>query len=248
MQTLDPFPGHYLDDDPFGSMDGRRYPHTGSDWGRSIGGKWIPAPAAGVVVAVGYNPGNGNYVCWRLENGLYLAALHLAEPSPLSEGDRVELGQGVGVVGATGSNANGPHLHLTLSDSPLAYLGMGNKQDPWAFIQAHLADTTVPATTTTHRLTQEEIDEMASVTPAFVVRNYEYEGTFGKVATALGYPDGTLQKLEETDDVDGAVEAHAKVFHIAPDNDAEKQPRNKYVQLTDRQFKALVAQWPGKIV
>jgi hypothetical protein len=142
IQTIDPFPGHYDASDPFGSMKDRSYGHTGSDWGDGLGGRWIPAMAAGVVVATGYSGGNGNYVSVRMENGLYWAALHMAEPAAVNVGDSIALGQGVGVVGATGSNARGPHLHITLSDSPQAYLGLGNKQDPWEFIQAHLGHTT----------------------------------------------------------------------------------------------------------
>lgn len=162
MQTIDPFPGHYLEDDPFGSMSGgRRYGHTGSDWGRGLGGEPIPAWAAGTVVANQWSDGNGNCLAIAIDGApLYFSSIHMAEPSPLPIGAQVALGEHVGIVGNTGTNSQGAHYHSSLSDSPRVFLGLGNLQDPWSFIQAHLIDLTALTT---------EGEEMAKQT--FVVRS-----------------------------------------------------------------------------
>jgi murein DD-endopeptidase MepM/ murein hydrolase activator NlpD len=144
MQTIDPFPGHYDASDPFGNAaPPRQYGHTGSDWGNGLGGELIPAITAGTVVFAGWEPtgGNGYCVCVDMGNGLYWAGLHQAQEPFVSVGEHVALGEHVGVVGGTGSNARGPHLHITISDSPRAYQGAGNKIDPWQFIQDHLTAT-----------------------------------------------------------------------------------------------------------
>lgn len=152
MQTIDPFPGHYDASDPFGNADPpRTYGHTGSDWNQGIGGASIPAIAAGVVVFAGWEPtgGNGYCVCVDIGGGLYVAYLHQARDPFVSVGEHVALGEHVGVVGGTGSNARGDHLHITISDSPRAYQGLGNKLDPWQFIQENLGSTPAAGDTTT---------------------------------------------------------------------------------------------------
>lgn len=130
--------------DPFGSMSGgRTYPHTGSDYGIAFG--TVESVADSVVWHVGYNSGNGNYVCvyvpghdWDgVQGGLYVAYLHLSEIY-VTEGATVAQGQAIGISGNSGSNSRGPHLHITISNSDLAYLGMGDKIDPFAYIQARL--------------------------------------------------------------------------------------------------------------
>ncbi|MFJ3393996.1 M23 family metallopeptidase [Leifsonia aquatica] len=143
MQLIDPFPGHYDASDPFGNTAApRTYAHTGSDW--IVGpGHDIPAMGAGTVVAAGWHAGNGNYVSVKLaDSPLYFACLHMQGPAAVAVGEHIALGQTLGKVGATGTNARGAHLHVTVSDAPTAYVGLGRRQDPWALIQAHLATTT----------------------------------------------------------------------------------------------------------
>lgn len=138
MRLIDPFPGCYDADDPYGnSRPPRTYPHTGADW--IVGaGHAAPAIGAGVVVNRQWHAGNGNTVTIKLDGSdLYYAYLHLAEPATVAPGQHVELSQTVGKVGATGTNARGPHLHITVSDAPTAYVGLGNRRDPWALIQAN---------------------------------------------------------------------------------------------------------------
>ncbi|WP_223693801.1 M23 family metallopeptidase [Leifsonia poae] len=142
MQLVDPFPGKYDASDPFGSHGyGRTNGHTGSDWIVGAGSP-IPAIGDGEVVAVGWHPGNGNYLAVRLEDGHVYAYLHMDRPAPVTVGQKVTRGQTIGYVGNTGTNSQGSHLHITISDAVTAYIGLGHLIDPWQFIQDHL--TTAP--------------------------------------------------------------------------------------------------------
>lgn len=136
-------PNFYDASDPFGSMAGRSYPHTGSDYTIRYG--TVESVAPSIVYHTGWDSGNGNYVCvyvpghdWDgVKGGLYVAYLHLSEIH-VSKGSQVEQGQAIGISGNTGSNSRGPHLHITMSNSDLAYIGVGDKVDPYAYIQARL--------------------------------------------------------------------------------------------------------------
>jgi septal ring factor EnvC (AmiA/AmiB activator) len=138
-------PNSYDAADPFGSMSGgRTYPHTGSDYAVAYAEVYSVADA--VVYHTGWNDGNGNYICcyipgydWKdgVQGGLYIAYLHLSSVN-VSPQSTVKQGQKIGVSGNTGTNSRGPHLHITMSNSDLAYLGQGAKLDPWAYIQNHL--------------------------------------------------------------------------------------------------------------
>ena len=57
-----------------------------------------------------------------INSGLYGFAtryLHLAEPSRLNEGDRVQVGQQVGIEGETGTGVTGIHLHVEMQNVAL---------------------------------------------------------------------------------------------------------------------------------
>ncbi|WP_349866852.1 M23 family metallopeptidase [Leifsonia sp. WHRI 6310E] len=142
MQLTDPFPGHYDASDPFGNVNPpRTYAHTGADWIVAAG---TPAPAlgAGTVVNKQWHAGNGNTITVKLDGSeLYYAYLHLQAPAIPPVGAHVERGEVLGHVGATGTNARGAHLHVTVSDQPTAYVGLGNRSDPWQLIQDHLFNT-----------------------------------------------------------------------------------------------------------
>lgn len=139
-------PNSYDASDPFLSMaGGRTYPHTGSDYG--VGYAEVYSIADAVVYHTGNNPGNGNYICcyvpghdWDgVEGGLYVAYIHLSSIN-VSEGQSVKQGERIGVSGNSGSNSRAPHLHITMSNSDMAYLGVGAKVDPWAYIQSRLGE------------------------------------------------------------------------------------------------------------
>lgn len=89
--------------DPFGT--GPRM-HNGIDL---IGWSTIIAPASGVVSFAGYNGGAGNEVRIRADNGDVYRLLHNRELWVVT-GQRVAQGQGVAVMGTTGSST-GVHCH-----------------------------------------------------------------------------------------------------------------------------------------
>lgn len=135
--VMDPFPGRYDAADPFGNIRPSGNAHTGSDWNGIAEGTPCPAMAAGTVTHVGYTSYNGHCITVQMSNGLYYAYLHLMNPGWVSVGQAVTTGMHLGPLGNTGSNSQGAHLHITLSDSPGAHDGLGNKIDPYAWIKAN---------------------------------------------------------------------------------------------------------------
>jgi len=135
--------GRYDADDPYGNIGGRQYPHTGSDWNGVNAGYPAKAIGTGVVVNKQWHDGNGNTVTVRLPDGHYYAYLHLQEPASVTVGQTVTIGQVIGKVGDTGYNSHGPHLHVTVTTGPQAYIGLPEqgRLDPWRFIQDHLNET-----------------------------------------------------------------------------------------------------------
>lgn len=90
------------------------YFHTGLDfcYNYNLEVNEIYAPADGVVVFAGPLVVRGNAVMIDHGWGIYSAYMHQAEIK-VEEGDQVEAGQVIGIVGQTG-RVNGPHLHLEI--------------------------------------------------------------------------------------------------------------------------------------
>lgn len=88
-----------------------RSPHTGTDF-TSAEGTPVKAPNAGKVVLVRDLYFAGNTVVIDHGQGLYSYFAHLSA-FKVQEGEEVEPGKVVGLVGATG-RVTGPHLHWTL--------------------------------------------------------------------------------------------------------------------------------------
>lgn len=87
--------------------------HTGVDYGAPHGSA-VVAVAAGTVVSAGWAGAGGKQVRIRHARGMETYYLHLSAYGPgIRAGARVEQGQIVGRVGATGT-ATGPHLHFSL--------------------------------------------------------------------------------------------------------------------------------------
>lgn len=87
--------------------------HLGVDYGAPHGAP-VVAVAAGTVVSAGYAGGGGNQVVIRHAGGFETYYLHLAGfAKGIRRGARVDQGQLVGRVGATGT-ATGPHLDFRL--------------------------------------------------------------------------------------------------------------------------------------
>lgn len=89
-----------------------RAPHSGLDIPAPVGQRVI-APAAGVVVATGDYFFNGQTVMIDHGQGLITMVCHLSKIN-VSVGQKVNQGDVVGLVGATG-RVTGPHLHWTMS-------------------------------------------------------------------------------------------------------------------------------------
>ncbi len=88
-----------------------RSPHSGTDF-RAAEGTSIKAPNAGMVVLAADLYFSGNVVIIDHGWGLYSYFAHLSSIA-VAEGVRVEQGDVVGDVGATG-RVTGPHLHWTV--------------------------------------------------------------------------------------------------------------------------------------
>jgi murein DD-endopeptidase MepM/ murein hydrolase activator NlpD len=90
------------------------YFHTGLDFCYNYNNEVneIYAPADGVVVFAGPLIVRGNAVMIDHGLGIYSGYMH-QEKILVEEGDRVETGQVIGIVGETG-RVNGPHLHLEI--------------------------------------------------------------------------------------------------------------------------------------
>ena len=86
-----------------------RSPHSGSDYSAPRGTP-VVAVNAGQVALVGEFFFPGRLVILNHGLGLYTAYFHL-DTIEVAEGERVERGQTLGTVGATG-RATGPHLHF----------------------------------------------------------------------------------------------------------------------------------------
>lgn len=100
---------------PFGAYrtysDGERSYHTGMDLTWREGAE-ILAAAAGDVVIARMQAIHGNAVILSHGQGLFTTYSHL-ESFAVAEGDRVEAGQALGIMGTTGQST-GPHLHFSV--------------------------------------------------------------------------------------------------------------------------------------
>jgi murein DD-endopeptidase MepM/ murein hydrolase activator NlpD len=87
--------------------------HTGVDYGAPSGAT-VVSVAAGTVVSAGWAGAGGNQVRIRHDGGIETYYMHLSSfASGVRAGVRVDQGQFIGRVGATGT-ATGPHLHFSL--------------------------------------------------------------------------------------------------------------------------------------
>ncbi len=108
--------------------------HQGQDVFAKCGTPLVAA-RGGRVQYSGYHAAAGNYVVIDGEaTGLDYAYMHLEQPAPFDEGDRVYTGQSLGSVGETG-NARGCHLHFETWAAPGWYEG-GDPADPYPLLRA----------------------------------------------------------------------------------------------------------------
>jgi len=110
---------------------GTRLPHWGVDYGAPVGTP-VMATADGVVASAGENGGGGNMVELRHAGGFATTYMHLSRfATGIRPGAKVEQGQAIGYVGATGL-ATGPHLdyRVTQNGRHLNPLGLGRDPAP----------------------------------------------------------------------------------------------------------------------
>ncbi|HEX4734622.1 MAG TPA: peptidoglycan DD-metalloendopeptidase family protein [Thermoleophilaceae bacterium] len=107
--------------------------HQGQDVLAACGTKLVAAEG-GTVKYAAYQSAAGYYLVIHGVDGIDNAYMHLAQPSPFSEGDKVFTAQQIGVVGDTG-DATACHLHFEIWTLPGWYEG-GKPIDPLPSLQA----------------------------------------------------------------------------------------------------------------
>jgi murein DD-endopeptidase MepM/ murein hydrolase activator NlpD len=90
----------------------RRNPHAGADFGSPLG-RPVKAPAGGRIVGARELFFTGNVVIIDHGLGMFSLLAHLSRID-VKEGDEVQGGEVIGLVGATG-RVTGPHLHWALT-------------------------------------------------------------------------------------------------------------------------------------
>lgn len=83
-------------------------PHNGIDY-YAPKGTPVYAAGGGTVIQAGYSAANGNHVFIKHANNIVTKYLHFSK-GMAKQGQKVQQGQTIGLVGATGL-ATGPHLH-----------------------------------------------------------------------------------------------------------------------------------------
>jgi murein DD-endopeptidase MepM/ murein hydrolase activator NlpD len=107
--------------------------HQGQDVMAACGTPLVAARGGRVQMST-WDDAAGNYlVIDGKGTGNDFMYAHLAEPSPLNEGDSVRTGQPIGVVGDTG-DAQGCHLHFEMWGAPGWYEG-GSPFDPLPYLE-----------------------------------------------------------------------------------------------------------------
>lgn len=107
LQTIKISSGFGYRTDPF---TGKKKFHNGIDLRACMGTETF-AMLTGIIVMVGRDSSRGNYVMIR--HGNYVVTYCHLSRILVKEGQMVEPGETVGLVGSTG-RSTGPHLHLTL--------------------------------------------------------------------------------------------------------------------------------------
>lgn len=113
-------------------------PHRGTDWARPNKTP-IPAVTDGTIALVHYSKVIGWCIVqtgWAEGKTWYVGYAHLAKKPKLKKGDKIKMGQPIGLMGNTGSASSGPHLHATLSDS-VKGIFWGKVFDLYKFINKH---------------------------------------------------------------------------------------------------------------
>ncbi len=121
--------------DGLGATAGRSRPHRGLDFPHRTG-VGIPSVAAGVVVISEWSDALGYIIEVRHDDDRFFGYCHM-NARGLAVGTRVSQGTILGVVGNTGSESFGSHVHVTNGNRQGAVYGasMNFLADPWPYIK-----------------------------------------------------------------------------------------------------------------
>jgi hypothetical protein len=111
--------------------------HHGNDIFASVGAP-VLAVTDGTLFLVGWNELGGNRLWLRDDQGNEFYYAHLSAYSPLAhEGARVNGGDVIGFVGATGDAVGTPpHLHFEIHPRELLWLGYDGVVNPFTYLSA----------------------------------------------------------------------------------------------------------------
>ena len=177
-------------------------PHRGVDWARPSGTK-IPAVTSGTVALVKYSKVLGWVLVqtgWAENKTWFVGYCHLLEEPTLKVGDKVKMGQTVGLMGSTGSASSGPHLHATLGTTKNSVF-FGKVYDLKAFIKKQIeneaAELPEKAEKPAPKVVVAEKAPKPSKPAAKPAKTYTVKSgdSYWKIGKALGIDYRKLQKL-----------------------------------------------------
>ncbi len=115
-------------------------PHRGTDW-KAKEGTPIPAISNGTVRLIQFSKVLGWVLVQTVMGNdgkvMFIGYCHLKSKPTLMVGQRVAVGDTIGLVGNTGSASSGPHLHATLSPA-LKGVFQGTVLDLYVYILEQL--------------------------------------------------------------------------------------------------------------
>jgi len=135
---VEPFPKNKRGDEFKNMASYRKNPHRGVDW--SVPSKSpIKAITGGTIMEVKWTDVLGNIVIQSTYDKHFILYAHLAKPTELKVGDKVEAGKTIiGLVGGgkdtpSGTASTGAHLHVTYGVvKNLVTADMKDLRDLWA--------------------------------------------------------------------------------------------------------------------
>lgn len=184
-------------------------PHRGVDWARPSGTK-IPAVTNGTVSLVKWSRVLGWVLVqtgWADGKTWYVGYCHLLEKPTLKVGDKVKMGQTVGLMGSTGSASSGPHLHATLGTTKNSVF-WGKVYDLKAFIKKQIELDAPAAKPEAPKPEAKKPAEkkpaakpVAKAKPKPKTHKVVSGDTLGKIAKKYGTTVATLAKLNKITNV-----------------------------------------------
>lgn len=160
---------------PYGPRPTPPSPHSGQDYGWLYrdpeGSRRVYAPTAGRVL-VGSNPYVGNFVSLPLGDGYSTRLCHLATVN-VRTGQTVTRGTLLGIMGDTGSQASGVHLHVDV------FAPDGTRRDPADFYTDTFVGSPSQASSDTTPIAEDDMPRIYHQITTDGNQAYVAEGTFG---------------------------------------------------------------------